>query len=75
LNDADERIEAWCAPFGEQIDGHWARWEMEEHVRDEHSTFAWLLEAMFDRTGFTTEVADYSHDGFEARYLLRADDR
>jgi SAM-dependent methyltransferase len=70
--EADERIEAWCAPFGDDVDDDWARWEMEEHVRDEHSTYTWLLEAMFDRTGFTVELADHSDDGFEARYLLRA---
>jgi hypothetical protein len=40
-------------------------------VGDEHSTFSWLLEAMFDRTGFVIEVADYSDDGFDARYVLR----
>jgi hypothetical protein len=72
-DEADERIEAWCAPFGDEVEGDWARLEMEEHVRDEHSTYTWLLESMFDRTGFTVELADYSDDGFEARYLLRAD--
>ena len=71
-DEADERIEAWCAPFGDEVDGDWARWEMEEHVRDEHSTYTWLLEAMFERTGFTIELAEYSADGFDARYLLRA---
>ncbi len=70
-DEADERIEAWCAPHGDEVDGEWARWEMEEHVRDEHSTFTWLLEAMFERTGFTIEAAGYSDDGFDARYLLR----
>ncbi len=70
--EADERIEAWCACFGEEIEGDWARWEMEEHVRDEHSTFSWLLEAMFERTGFSIEAVDYSDDGFDARYVLRA---
>jgi hypothetical protein len=45
---------------------------MEEHVRDEHSPFTWLLEAMFERTGFTIESAVYSDDGFDAKYLLRA---
>jgi SAM-dependent methyltransferase len=70
--DADERIEAWCVPFGEEVEGDWARWEMEEHVRDEHSTFTWLLEAMFERTGFSIEAVDYSDDGFEARYVLRS---
>ena len=67
-----ERVEAWCAPFGEAVEGDWARWELEEHVRDEHSTFTWLLELMFERTGFTVEAADYSDDGFDARYVLRA---
>jgi ubiquinone/menaquinone biosynthesis C-methylase UbiE len=70
-DEADQRIEAWCAPFGDEIEGDWARWEMEEHVRDEYSTFAWLLEAMFEHTGFTVEAADYSDDGFDARYMLR----
>lgn len=37
-DEVNERVEAWCAPHGEQLDGDWARWEMEEHVRDEHST-------------------------------------
>lgn len=71
-NEADERVEAWCAPRGDDVDGDWARWEIEEHVRDEQSTFTWLLEAMFERTGFSVEAADYSEEGFDARYLLRS---
>jgi SAM-dependent methyltransferase len=71
-DEADERVEAWCAPYGDEVDGDWARWEMEEHVRDEHSTFTWLLEAMFERTGFSIEAAHYSDDEFDARYMLRA---
>jgi SAM-dependent methyltransferase len=71
-SEADERIEAWCAPFGEEVEGDWARWELEEHVREEYSTFSWLLEAMFERTGFSTEAVDYSDDGFDARYVLRS---
>jgi len=39
---------------------------MEEHVRDEHSTFTWLLEVMFERTGFSIEAVDYSDDGYDA---------
>jgi hypothetical protein len=40
--------------------------------RDEHSTFTWLLEPMFERTGFSIESVEYSDDGFDARYVLRA---
>jgi len=74
-DEAAERIEAWCGGMGNDVDGEWARWEMEEHVRDEHSTFTWLLEPMFERAGFTIEAAEYSDDGFDARYILRADSR
>jgi SAM-dependent methyltransferase len=69
--EVQERVDAWCAPFGNEVEGEWARWELEDHVRDEHSTFTWVLETMFDRTGFAVESADYSDDGFDARYVLR----
>jgi SAM-dependent methyltransferase len=72
IDEADQRIEAWCAPYGEEVEGDWARWEIEEHIRDEHSTFTWLLEPMFERTGFSIEAADYSNEGFDAKYLLRS---
>ena len=72
--EAADRIEAWCATGAAETarEGDWTRAELEEHVRDEHSTFTWLLEGMFDRTGFAIESADYADDGFEAKYVLRA---
>jgi len=48
-----------------------SRAELEEHVRDEHSAFSWLLEPMLERCGFRIEIADYSADGIFAQYLLR----
>ena len=71
-DEAPERIEAWCATAGTQVDGEWSREELEEHVRDEHSTFTWLLEPMIERAGFTIETATYSGDGIDAQYVLRA---
>jgi SAM-dependent methyltransferase len=72
LDEVHDRIEAWCGAFGDEVEGEWARSEIEEHVREEHSTFTWLLKPMFEHTGFTIESADYSADGFDAKYLLRA---
>ncbi len=66
-----DRIEAWCATAGSGSAAGWHRWELEEHVRDEHSTFSWLLEPMIQRSGFTLEDADYSADGIFAKYVLR----
>lgn len=72
LAEAAERFEAWCALGGDVVEGEWSRAEMEEHVRDEHSTFSWVLEPMLAQAGF--EIADVvrSADRFEAKYLLRA---
>lgn len=70
--DAEAGLEAWCATGGVGIVGEWSRAEFEEHVRDEHSTFTWLLEVMIDRAGFRIEEAVYSDDGIFARYVLRA---
>lgn len=74
LSDATERIEAWCATADSDVDVEtdWTRAELEEHVRDEHSTFTWLLEEMIRRAGFVLESCEYSGDGFEARYIARA---
>lgn len=70
-SEAGERIEAWCATGGTTVDDAWTRAELEEHVRDEHSTFSWLLEPLVQRCGFRIEGAEYSADGIFAQYLLR----
>jgi hypothetical protein len=41
-------------------------------VRDEHSTFAWLLEPMMMRCGFAIEEAVPTPDGILAKYVARA---
>lgn len=73
-SDAEERIEAWCAtlPAAPRNEGEWNRGDLEEHVRDEHSTYTWLLEPMIERSGFRIERAEHSLDGFQAQYVARA---
>jgi ubiquinone/menaquinone biosynthesis C-methylase UbiE len=70
--EAEERIEARCAMGGRDVEGEWSRAELEEHVRDENSTFSWLLEPMIQRSGFEIENVVYSPDGFDAKYVARA---
>ncbi len=70
--EAQECIEAWCTTGGADVEADWTRAELEEHVRDEHSTFTWLLEPMMQRSGFEIEQALYSDDGIFAKYVLRA---
>jgi SAM-dependent methyltransferase len=71
--EAEHRIEAWCASLPTTApDGEWVRGDIEEHVRDEHSTFTWLLEPMIERAGFLIEQARYSDDQIFADYVARA---
>jgi SAM-dependent methyltransferase len=74
-SEAHEHIERWCATGATDdgaVDAEWTRAELEEHVRDEHSTFTWLLEAMMQRCGFVIETVEYSTDGIFATYVARA---
>jgi ubiquinone/menaquinone biosynthesis C-methylase UbiE len=71
-SEAEDRIETWCATGGDTVEGEWSRAELEEHVRDEHSTFSWVLELMIRRSGFEINDAQHSQDGVFSKYLLRA---
>jgi len=69
-SEAGERIESWIADtMADSVEGGWTRAELAEHVRDEHSTFTWLLEPMLNRSGFDVVARDVSTDGIFARYL------
>jgi ubiquinone/menaquinone biosynthesis C-methylase UbiE len=57
--DAVSAIEAWLGGAAVHPPDGWTRSELEEHVRDEHSTFTWLLEPMLERTGFEIRDAEY----------------
>jgi SAM-dependent methyltransferase len=61
LAEAQDRIEAWCATGGQSVEGEWSRAELEEHVRDEHSTFTWLIEPMMAQANF--EIIDVARSG------------
>ncbi|GAA2031202.1 hypothetical protein GCM10009756_24310 [Pseudokineococcus marinus] len=59
---AEAMFEAWCATGAEgdlETEGAWTRAEHEEHVRDEHWTFTWLLEPMLTRAGFVVEAHEH----------------
>jgi cyclopropane fatty-acyl-phospholipid synthase-like methyltransferase len=70
--DAEQRIEAWIsATVADDVERGWTRAELAEHVRDEHSTFTWLLEPMIGRAGLDVIDASCSTSGMFARYLCQ----
>jgi len=67
--DGSERdVEAW-ADFNIKNHG-FVRDSVVTHMRDEHSTFGWVMERMLTDVGFTMVSADY-HAPLHGVYLLR----
>ena len=64
--DAVNAIEAWLAGAAESPTHGWTRSELEEHMRKEHSTFTWLLEATLARAGFDIRNAEYRAGAYAA---------
>jgi SAM-dependent methyltransferase len=65
----DAVFEAWFgAASADPADG-WTRAELEEHVRSEHSTYAWLLEPMLEHAGFRIDDGWYAELRTYARYV------
>lgn len=53
-------IEQWLAGAAADSAAGWTRPELEEHLRQEYSTYTWLFEPMLARTGFTIKESDTS---------------
>ena len=68
--ETDDRIEEWLDGAAPDPAEGWTRHELEEHVRSEHSTFAWLLEPLLAHAGF--EILDRDvRGGIYATYVCR----
>ena len=67
--DAAAALEAWIATGGSDSSAGWTQGELRAHVRDEHSTFGWILEGMLERAGFAVEEARYDGSKIFADYV------
>ena len=65
-SDAKSSVETWLSGAAEHPAAGWTRSELETHLRDEHSTFTWLLEPMLERAGFKIRKADYRASAYAA---------
>jgi SAM-dependent methyltransferase len=66
--DVERVIEAWLAAAPSRPEDGWTRPELEAHVRQEHSTFNWLLEAMLEHAGFQIQQVEYDPSRIYAAY-------
>ena len=68
-DEAEAVVAAWLDTAAPSSDVGWTRRELETHLRDEHSTFTWLLEPMLERVGLVIEQAEYDPLRVYAAYL------
>jgi hypothetical protein len=52
-------INAWIERVAKPGGEGWTARDYEMHVREEHSTFAWVIEGMLSRAGFNIAEANY----------------
>ena len=66
--------ESWLATASADAAHGWTRPELETHLREEHSTFAWLLEPMLRHAGFDIVAVQYDPTRVYAAYAARKRD-
>jgi len=67
--EADGVLAAWYAAAPADPAVGWTAGELEQHVRSEYSTFAWLLEPMLEHAGFELGDRWFSESRTYARYI------
>jgi ubiquinone/menaquinone biosynthesis C-methylase UbiE len=67
-DEAEPFLTAWLARAPEQAEIGWTRAELETHLREEYSTFSWLLEPMLQRAGFEIQHSQYDASSIYGAY-------
>lgn len=62
-------LQGWIDDFVAKVGPEFAP-EVETHIRDEFSTYDWVMEGLLRRAGFSIQSAEYN-DGFGATYLCK----
>jgi putative AdoMet-dependent methyltransferase len=73
LPDYVRGVEAWISEVAREDGSGWSREAFETHVRDEHSTYGWIMEGLIERAGLRIVNAHYDSDAY-AEYLCRRPD-
>jgi SAM-dependent methyltransferase len=68
-----EVVEAWLANAAHDPARGFTREDLAMHLREEYSTFSWLLEPLLERAGFTILRVDQRPTRTYALYICRRD--
>jgi SAM-dependent methyltransferase len=67
-SEAEAVVETWLGQAPADPAQGWTRPELETHLREEYSTFSWLLEPMLERAGFTIQDVSGTESQIFAAY-------
>ncbi len=67
-HEAERVIETWLASAPERSEQGWTRAELETHLREEYSTFSWLLEPMIEHAGFAIQSVNHGASRVHSAY-------
>jgi putative AdoMet-dependent methyltransferase len=67
MADYESRFDAWVEANVRKLGSDFAS-EVEIHIRDEHSTFDWVMQGFLERAGFRIENTSHA-DGFGVTYI------
>lgn len=68
IDDAQHEINAWIDDKASNTNDGFSRAEFEAHVREEFSTFAWIIEGLLQRAGFKIDQVEHTAPTY-ATYL------
>ena len=69
--DKARAIEGWLAAVSREDGSGWSRRDFEAHIRDEYSTYAWIIEGMLTRAGFRIEKIEHLLSAYASFLAVR----
>lgn len=73
VDDCECRLKRWIKSTAERIGPAFAE-EVEIHVRQEYSTYDWIMEGLLKQAGFVVETVDYKDDLMAAYLCTRKEE-
>jgi ubiquinone/menaquinone biosynthesis C-methylase UbiE len=70
IDDHESRLSQWVKSTAERIGLSFAD-EVKIHIREEFSTYDWIMEGLLERAGFAIETANYGNDLLAAYLCTR----
>jgi len=68
----EQRLNEWVEAVSSDRGNSFSRTDFEQHIRNEYSTFSWILEGLLQRTGFLIVEQNYLAPTY-AEYLCQKD--